>query len=146
MSDDTLAHYGVPGMRWGKRKNPMGGPSGKELRALDKAGKRKDAADAADAISKAEADRNAKIDAARHRIKSGEAKNDYKAAKNQYKQERYKVGKYQAKKALNAVKDKNYQDMLTSREIKSGKEAVQHALGQIAGEVILASFAGGARR
>lgn len=112
--DDFLAHYGVPGMKWGQRR-----AHAKEMRSLDKASKKKD-----------KAERNDKIDAARERFRSGQAKADLKNAKAEYKTQKNVVGKREAKKILNAVKEKNLADYETGAQWKSGKET---ATGLIAG-------------
>lgn len=108
-TDDFLEHYGVMGMRWGKHS---GGKSTSELKSLDKAAKKKD-----------NAKRNAQIDGARARYKAS-ARSNYKAAKAQYKVDKYNIGKHEAKKAFQKVKDKNIRDADLANQTKSGKETV----------------------
>lgn len=110
--DEFLEHHGVKGMKWGVRR-----AHAKEMRSLNKASRKKD-----------REENNSKIDAARERIRSGQAKSDYKAAKAQYKADKHVIGSREAKKALNKVKEKNYEDYQKSSELKSGKEKAGYAL------------------
>jgi len=132
--DDALAHFGVKGMRWGVRKaaEPTGGgssgPSRRELRTMDKQAKAKD-----------RAARNAEIDAARERYATTARKN-YLDARAQYKVEKKTIGKYEARKKLDAVKQKNLDDYEAAQQIKSGKETALYVLG-VVGAVTVAHLA-----
>ena len=123
--DEFLAHYGVPGMKWGQRR-----AHAKEMRSLDKASKKKD-----------KAERSDKIDAARDRFRSGQARAEYKQAKAEYKAQKNVIGKREAKKILNEVKEKNLADYETGQQYKNGKEiAGAIALG-VAGSILISALA-----
>jgi len=120
--DDFLAHYGVSGMKWGKRK---------ALRGLDKAEK-----------AKMRAKQEKDVTKARTKLKSGEAKAEYKAAKAQYKADRQVIGKVAAKKAFNKVKAKNMDTINKANEFKNGKEVaavVALSVGAVAISALLNS-------
>jgi len=127
--DDFLAHHGVLGMKWGHHKAQTSGGSGgssapakksrAELRALDKASVKND-----------KAARNAEIDAARQRYDTS-ARSNYLKAKAQYKVDRHQIGKREALKAFNKVKDQNMADYEKASELKSGKETVVAVLATI---------------
>lgn len=109
MSDDVdnfLAHYGVKGMKWGERRAHT-----KNMRGLDKAERKKNREQHTD-----------EVDGARARIKSGEAKQTYKAAKVQYKKDREVIGKVAARKALVKAQDQLFEDQVKSQEFRNGKE------------------------
>ena len=124
-TDDFLEHYGVMGMRWGKSAR---GKSTSELRALDKAGKKQDNS----AMDNA-------IDAARHRLKTS-SKADLKAAKAQYKADKYEIGQYQAKKALTKVKNLNAHDKQLAQRAKSGKEKVIATIATVGAVGVMAAL------
>ncbi len=111
---EDLAHYGVPGMKWGKRKAYT-----PELKAKDKASK------AADREKQAKS-----VDAARKKVKSGDLQTRTSAAKAKYKEDKYTIGKAEAKKALRKVYDQNAKTIDKANEYKNGKE--------VAGAVLLA--------
>lgn len=117
-----LAHYGVVGMRWGKRKaagSTSATPTRKQLRGMDKASKKAD-----------KAAHNAEIDAARERYKTSSKKN-YKEAKAQYNIDKKLIGKNEARKALDKVKDQNIKDYATAGQLKYGKETAVKALADV---------------
>lgn len=138
--EDFLEHFGVKGMKWGKRtggsdEGGSGGSSGgadrKGLRLKDKETYQKD-----------RAQRSSDIQAARDRFSSGEARKDYKEAKAQYKADRVVVGKREARKAFDKVKAKNQSDYELSQELKDGKEVAKLIVGTVAGAVIASSLRG----
>lgn len=146
--DEFLEHFGVKGMRWGQRKAEGSGSggsdaggggrrpkltadgrekkSGKELRALNKESAKRD-------VAKNDAD----IDAARTRIASGENRKAYLEAKARYKSDKHVIGRREAAKAYQAVKDKNLEDYNKSQEAKSGRETVGAVIGTVAGLVLI---------
>lgn len=140
-ADDILAHHGIVGMKWGKHKSQSssdggsssgGGaaaPSRSELKAKDKASKQADTAK-----------NDAAIEAARARINSGANRQAYKDAKAQYKIDKVNVGKREAAKAFNTVKDKNIVDAQVAQLAKSGKERTT-AILVLAGAVVLGGVA-----
>jgi hypothetical protein len=116
-ADDFLAHYGVAGMKWGKHKaqtsgSDSSGPSRRDLKTLDKESRKKDVAA-----------RDAQIDKAREEYGANARKN-YLDAKAQYKVDKVTIGKREAKKAFEAVKNKNVEDYYVGQQAKSGKETV----------------------
>lgn len=133
-ADDILAHYGVVGMRWGhhnKASSDSGGGGTKsraELKALNKQSKLND-----------RAERDIKIEEARQRYDTSARKN-YLDAKAQYKIDKGTIGKREAAKKFNEVKQKNMDDYEVARQAKSGKEttkAVVAAVGLVALSVVL---------
>lgn len=124
--DDFLAHYGVKGMRWGKRK----ASALRRGHQLNKASRRKDSAQRKADLKKATAERDSEIDGARARDgKPNRAR--YKAAKSQYKQDKVEIGRREAKKALHKVRDEIYDDMIKARESKSGRETTNDILEEV---------------
>lgn len=109
-SEDALEHYGVPGMKWGRRKASSGGgssgPSRKELRAKNRAGRRADRqANFAKDKAKFQSDvkkRDKDIDDARNSLDSKYDK--VKSAKKTYKEEKQVIGSYEAKKKVKAAR------------------------------------------
>jgi hypothetical protein len=128
--DDILEHFGVKGMKWGKHTaRPEGAKTRSELRSLDKASKLKD-----------RADNDSAIDAARARVKSGATRQDLKDAKAAYKSDKQVIGKREAAKAYNAVKERSYADLAKSEEAKSGKEKVTAVLLTVGSAVVIAAL------
>lgn len=130
--EDFLAHFGVKGMKWGKRKSSSSSDgesaSRSELRSLNKASKAKD-----------KAARDKEIDEARSRYETG-ARDKYKAAKAQYQIDKATIGKREAAKAFNKVKDENLADYNAANQAKSGKETAMLVLSTV-GAVVLYSAA-----
>lgn len=138
-AEDFLAHFGVKGMKWGKHtssSSSSGGdssggstaPTKKDLKALDKASKAAD-------IAK----RDAEIDKARSDYNTSARKN-YLDAKAQYKIDKVTIGKREAAKAFNAVKDKNIRDAEVANMAKSGKETTALVLTAVGGIVLSAAI------
>lgn len=111
-SEETK-HYGVPGMKWGKTKGSYNAMTSDQKRGVRETFKEKT---------------NARIDAARGRVSSGESKREYKSAKNQYKQakatETTKAGADRAKAVFQKSKNKYLSDIRTANTTKYGKENV----------------------
>lgn len=134
--EDFLEHYGKKGMKWGHRmasapKKTADGrdvKSRKELRALDKASEKRD-----------NATRDKGIDDARERSKwGGQNDKDWKQAKTQFKSDKKVIGRAEASKALQKVKDRIVADNVTSQQYKSGKESTTAALVALGGLTLLA--------
>lgn len=129
--NDFLEHYGIPGMKWGKRNasgDAGGGSNRSNLRSLDKQTRQKDR----DAHA-------SEVDAARARFKSGDAKREYKDAKATYKEQRNIVGKAEARKAFDKVKERNFADAQKSNEYRDGKELGTAIALSVVGAVLMSS-------
>lgn len=112
-SKDSLMHYGVPGMKWGKRKVAAGATPKDQLRRIDK-----------ENTKKFNAQRDKKIDAARLRRDSGKSLQELKTAKKTYRTQKNIVGKVAARQTLDKAKEKYVKDIDTAAQLKSGKESV----------------------
>jgi len=102
-TEDFLEHHGVKGQKWGIQNISRQHQINKASRATDRV------------------KRNNEIDAARARYNTS-ARTNYLKAKDQYKVDKLVVGRREAKKALQKVKNKNFEDALISQQAKSGKE------------------------
>lgn len=124
LAEQELKHYGVPGMRWGKRKGPSSssdapgnsGPNRRDLKALDKKTKAQQKADRNEAIDKARAEYN------------DNARKNYLDAKAKYNVDKHVIGKRAAKEAFDKVKMKNIVDAEIASQAKSGRETVNGLL------------------
>ena len=108
---EEIKHYGVPGMKWGKTKGSYNAMTSDQKRGVRETFKEKT---------------NARIDAARGRVKSGQVKQQYKQDKYQYKLAKASAttekGKGIAKDIFQKKKDKYTSEVNTARAIKYGKE------------------------
>lgn len=129
-TDDFLAHYGVKGMKWGKRKSGSEGPSRKELRTMDKAERAKDRAEA----EKRSQDNDKRIQDAREQVLP-KAK-AVKQARDQYKLEKRQIGKVAAKKPYLKAQDE-FLNTLDVAKQKTRKEATQALLLQVGSQIVL---------
>lgn len=132
--DNYLEHYGVKGMRWGKRSSSSSssdsnpGKSRKELRALDRANRKSERA-----AARKEWDDN--IENARNRVDDDARK--YNEAKKQYKTDKKEIGKVAAKKILKEHEDQ-FVNSWNTATLSTTKEA--HAqLFATAGAMLLSA-------
>lgn len=121
---ESLAHYGVPGMKWGKRK----AASIRRNSELNSASRKKDREIRKADRKKAIADNDAAIDKARANVKNGSAIK--KAAKEQYKKDKLEKGSREARKVLNKTREKHYADIQKASETKSGRETTLAILSE----------------
>lgn len=132
---EVLAHHGVKGMRWGVVRKNLAERSAvrAQNKQLNKESKARDTAA-----------RDAEIEAARQRYATT-ARANYLKAKEQYKVDKQTIGSREARKKLDAVKDKNFNDYQIAQQSKSGKETTLAVLG-IVGAIALTAIAGAAQR
>ena len=114
-----LEHYGVKGMRWGVRNDRR--PGGTSNRQKNKASRAKDKAERKREIAK----NQKKIDIARGRVASGKTKATYKKVKSEHKANKRELGSREARKILNKAKEKRYNEIEKSKEVRDGKELVR---------------------
>lgn len=130
---ETLAHYGVLGMRWGRRKSSQ--PTFKELRAKDRKESAKDER-AEEARKRAATTRkDNQIDKARAQLKPAAAK--LKAERKNYRSNKYEIGKVAALRPVTKAKI-SYQDIAEKASEYRSDEQYQKFLLEIAGTGILA--------
>lgn len=132
--DDFLEHFGVKGMRWGRRTSDSdsGGkaPSRRQQnKALNKQTARDEAAEANRIASK----QKDPIDAARIRTYTGANRQRVKDAKEQYRADKVAIGTRAAKTTLRNVKNEVASDYKKSQEYKNGWEAAEHILNNALG-------------
>lgn len=138
MSDTYLEHFGVKGMKWGKRKPDNAGPgpaskSRTELRELDRTARSeirtKRAAEASKKRAtqdKETAQSDGKITAARaEKIKTKAA---LKEAKKQYKSDKGEIGKVAAREVLRTVRDKHYDTVAMASQMTSGERIMKEQI------------------
>ncbi|QFG13621.1 hypothetical protein PBI_SHEPARD_11 [Arthrobacter phage Shepard] len=123
--DNYLEHYGVKGMRWGKRQSSSdssssSGPSRKELRELNKAARAKGREERKAALQKERDDYDNKIETARNRVDYDARK--YNEAKQQYKTDKKTIGKVAAKQILKKHEDQ-FIDSWNTATLSTTKEA-----------------------
>lgn len=121
--EDSIVHFGVKGMRWGVRRDPRNVAFRKQRRA----------------------NRNATIDAARRRQRSGESGKELKSARRQFKTEKNTLGKSAARHNLRAARHKFQDERFVAKQTKSGAETVGAVLA-VAGGVALRIALASARR
>lgn len=129
--DNYLEHYGVKGMRWGKRSSSSSssdsnpGKSRKELRALDRQNRKA-------AKQKARDDYDNEILKARNSVDKDAQR--YNEAKKQYKSDKTTMGKVAAREILREHEQK-YVDSWNTATLQTTKEA---QVNMIAGVGLLA--------
>jgi hypothetical protein len=132
--DNYLEHYGVKGMKWGKRSSSADSSGGapkktrKELRALDKAER-----------IKKNKEQDEKIENARNNLHN-EAR-AYNTAKDKYNAERKVIGKEAAERALIDANDK-YISAFNTAMMSTTKERHRQMV-TTAGLVALTAVMGG---
>lgn len=143
-----LEHYGVKGMQWGVRKaqsissnrqrnkesKARENTTGNHQRARINASKNLITTGAkfkSDPSSAERSARDKKIVDARERISSGQTKLDYKLAKNKYKADVHRVGRYEARQILATAKTKKMVDIHNANQVRDGKEAVTTLIGAV---------------
>lgn len=119
MSDDVsdfLAHYGIPGMKWGHTKSKA------ELKELDRKTRAtpKEAHTSA-AVPKYGKERDEAIRTARNEL--GQKYQNTKAAKYQFKTDKYEIGKVAAKRVLDKSRNEYY-DTWNTAQLKTQREQV----------------------
>lgn len=139
--EQVLAHYGVPGMQWGKRKvDDSGGSSTSraERKALDKAAKREDNLKLTKSKQKPQnADDKEILDA---RARMNRVEQQYRDAKSTYKVEKQQIGKVAAKRALNEAKDRKVETLAKADELTKAERKVYNSI--LVGESISAIITG----
>lgn len=104
--EEFLEHFGVPGMKWGRRKDDSGGGSGGKVgpsRAEERVNKAKARVERVAAKQKASDDRDATILKARQDV--AKTSSELRVAKVQYKVDKQTLGKTKAKEILGKAKD-----------------------------------------
>lgn len=115
---DFLSHYGVPGMKWGKRQ----AAGIRRNHELNKASRLKDKTTPTKFKEKKpeppflSKEHKQAVDKARADIKSGKAKHELKNAKIRYRKDRAVIGSREAKKILRESKDKYYSTVKKASE------------------------------
>jgi len=101
--DLYFEHYGVPGMKWGKRRLLN--------RSLNKESRLKD-----------QKDRRVSIEKDRNYFRSGKGQNDSYKARQKYNSDKVNIGSREARKVLNAFKDEQWSRAKNANKVKTGKE------------------------
>ncbi|UGL63240.1 hypothetical protein SEA_TOKKI_11 [Arthrobacter phage Tokki] len=135
--DDYLEHYGVKGMRWGKRQSSSdssgsSGPSRKELRALDKQNRK---AARAEARKKWDDD----IETARNRVDDDARK--YNEAREKYKTDKKTIGKVAARAILQEHEDQFVESWNTAT-LTTTKEAHAQMFATVGAMALSAAILG----
>jgi len=121
-----IQHSGVKGMKWGVRREER-----RRLRTLDRESRSRD-----------KIARDKEIDAARERYNESFSKS--KQVRAQYKIDKKKIGRREAKKKVIEFKAKQLNDYEIGNMMKSGKETTAAVL-TIIGSVAVAAAIGAAR-
>lgn len=119
-TEDFLAHFGIKGMKWGRRNSESiardGRKSQEELRELDAATRRTPAkVQKYSELSRDWRTRDSQIRDARAALP--QERENLRAAKAQYRQERYQIGKVAAKRILNDKKGVYYDTINKSNQL-----------------------------
>jgi hypothetical protein len=134
--DEYLAHYGVPGMKWGHRKGarnvPMG-PSRKHLRNLNKQAR------AENKVANKQAANRLDKDIAARRAKLPEQKAQLKQARAKFNIEKKQIGRVAAYRALEKAEIK-YDQQFAMASRKTQKEQTKDLVNGIAGAVVVGTL------
>lgn len=122
--DAYFEHHGIKGQKWGVRRAAR-----KQGRQLNKASRKKDAANFEKSVEKA-----------REHFSSGKAQRNLKKAKAQFKQDKITMGSREARKILNKTREKNAQQAALSQQAKNGKEAATIMLATVVGAVLVGAL------
>ncbi|UYL88206.1 hypothetical protein SEA_LILHUDDY_11 [Arthrobacter phage LilHuddy] len=145
--DNYLEHYGVKGMRWGKRQSSSdsssssSGKSRSELRALNKAARAKGREERKAAAQKERDDYDNKIESARNRVDDDARK--YNEAKQQYKTDKKTIGKVAAKQILKKHEDQ-FIDSWNTATLATTKEAQAQMIAGVGLLALSAAVSGAA--
>jgi hypothetical protein len=141
---EELTHYGVAGMKWGKRGAGAAGglsatgPSRKDLRSMDKVARAENKAE----VRKKSDERDATIEKARGEL--GSKRDALVAAKKTYKVEKKQIGKVAARRALDQSKeefDKSWAVAQSPTRKEQNQAAVVGALA-FAGQLAVGALLG----
>lgn len=127
--EEVLAHYGVPGMQWGKRKSDTSSgnaPSRSERKVIDKAAKREENLKLTTSYQKPKTKEDAAILDARSRV--NRAQQEYKDAKSTYKIEKKQIGKVAAKEALKEVGEKTAEIKKTANKMTQAEQSAYNSM------------------
>jgi len=131
--EDALEHHGVKGQRWGQH---IKGHPGQSQHQLNKQSRQADRQARKTANANYNTERNKTIDQARLRVSTGQTRASYKEAKAQYKIDKQKLGRREAKKKLHVAKIARNTDHQNAQLTKSGAETTGKLIGALGGVAI----------
>lgn len=142
-TDDFLAHYGVLGMKWGRRGASGGGsgssgPSRSDLRALNKTARAENRTQAKSERKAANEKSDKEIGTARAAIPHARAV--YKDAKVQYKADKKVIGSVAARRTLAVHGDRLTQTLQKANEYTTKEQNERLVATLLGGEAGKASY------